>query len=80
MRTKECEHEAKVALAVRTGEWEDSLRRHASECHSCHELATVAQWMRTLARSSGADPAVTAFTEYDSRRLSRDLDHLPHSF
>ena len=55
MRTRECEHEARVAQAVRSGEWEDSLRRHVSECPSCHELATVAEWMRILARNWDAD-------------------------
>ena len=52
MSQANCSQAMAVARAVRSGEWEDSLRTHAGECAVCRDVVEASLWMQALADSS----------------------------
>jgi hypothetical protein len=46
---RNCSQETAISRAVRTGDWNDSLRAHADECASCAEIVGASRWMQSLA-------------------------------
>ncbi len=55
MKHTECPPEEKVLEAVRSGDWEESLRSHVHQCVSCEEIASTAEWMQSLAASAESE-------------------------
>ena len=51
MKYTECIHEKEALRAVRSGQWEESLKSHTSSCPICEEVVRVSQWMQTLANA-----------------------------
>lgn len=51
MNPHPCPHEAEVAGAARSGNWDEGIRIHAASCDRCREVALVADW---LIRTAGA--------------------------
>ena len=45
-----CRREADVMRAAREDRWDDTLRRHLTECEECAMAAAVAPWMTRFAR------------------------------
>ena len=51
MKRAECPQQDTVLKAVRSDQWEESLRSHLDQCISCEEVVRTAQWMQDLAGS-----------------------------
>ena len=50
-----CPLEDSVLLAIRTGQWGETLRGHVSACPQCKEVAQVAGWMADVAERLGSE-------------------------
>ena len=55
MSLANCPHEAAVAKAARSQQWDEALLAHASVCPVCGEVVRTAQWMQSLARDGSAN-------------------------
>lgn len=58
MNSPKCSREAAVARAARSGEWDQDLAAHASQCPICREVKQAAQWMQALLPDSGENCAL----------------------
>ena len=47
-----CSEESAVALAIRSGEWNESLEAHVRRCGTCRSVRQTAEWMQALKRTS----------------------------
>lgn len=56
MSDQYCEHESAVIRALRTGDWNDSIRGHANSCPVCHEAMRVYAAMASLINSEQIPP------------------------
>ena len=54
MNRRSCPYEERAIRAARTGEWEDSIGAHVSQCAHCGEAVFIAEWMRQRAAADGA--------------------------
>ena len=50
-----CSHEETISYAARTGCWDDSTRAHVKQCAHCREIAGIAEWMGSIARSDAQE-------------------------
>jgi predicted anti-sigma-YlaC factor YlaD len=57
MNQTSCHQESATARAVRSGEWDEELLAHLSQCATCRGVQQAAQWMQALADSSQHVPA-----------------------
>jgi hypothetical protein len=48
MKPHECQNEALVIEAVRTGQWGSALRQHIADCESCAEVALAARALNKM--------------------------------
>jgi hypothetical protein len=58
MRKIECQCEAEVLEALRSGAWEPELRQHVQECAVCSELLVVAEFLQSEAAIPASEPAL----------------------
>jgi hypothetical protein len=63
MSVKNCPKESAVAKAARSGDWDEALRAHASQCRVCREVKDAARWMHAFSSDASEvrdlpDPAM----------------------
>jgi len=51
MKRNNCDQEAAVLNAARTGQWDGPLKAHVAGCGACRETAQTSRWMLSLAQS-----------------------------
>jgi hypothetical protein len=58
MKPFDCEKEPLVLEAVRTGEWNDELRRHTTDCSACSDAALASSFLLAMREEDRAEARV----------------------